>query len=88
MGGDLFVDTCSDGGFLDDLPETKSRHTAAAVGNEEIITLFLFQDERSRRFKVVIEFVFCLGAKRNQSFFAALADYSNKTCSHVTASQW
>ena len=85
MGGDFFVYASCNGRFLNDLPKTKSCHAAASIGDKEEITTLFFQDERSCGFKIVVDFIFCLGTKRYQSFFTAFANHPNKTRPHVAA---
>ena len=61
-------------GIAENLPETQSGHTGAAPGDEQIVAAFIFEDERSRRFHVVVDFLPGLLTKGNQPFFVALAE--------------
>lgn len=68
----------SQGGLPDDLPKSQAGHAGAAPGDEKIIAVLVFENERPGRFQIVINFFPSLVAKGNQALFITLAENPDK----------
>ena len=77
----------ANGNFSNDLPEPQTGHAAAASGDKKIITALAFEDMRSTRQQVLVDFFFSLFAKGNQTFFVALAQHPDESCAQIAGGE-